>query len=124
MNGAIKVELHEHSPCWAALAFHEAQRLQHALGSVLIAVHHIGSTSVPGILAKPIIDLLPVVTDLEALDRQRPKLEDIGYESWKILAMNVLASLVYRAAVTADAAIPLRGNELSIYTVMSKALPQ
>jgi GrpB-like predicted nucleotidyltransferase (UPF0157 family) len=80
MTDAIKVELHEHSPGWAALAAQEAELLHRALGGVLIAVHHIGSTSMPGILAKPIIDLLPVVANLESLDRQQRNLKRIGYE--------------------------------------------
>jgi len=49
-----------------------------ALGSVLIALHHIGSTAIPGIAAKPVIDMLAVVTSIEALDRLRPSLSRSG----------------------------------------------
>jgi GrpB-like predicted nucleotidyltransferase (UPF0157 family) len=50
------------------------------LGGVLIHVHHIGSTSIPGIMAKPISDLIPVVSDLRDLDRDIQRLESIGCE--------------------------------------------
>ena len=50
------------------------------LGPVLVTVHHIGSTSVPGLAAKPIIDLMPLVTELDALDRQQARLEELGYD--------------------------------------------
>ena len=57
-----------------------AERLQ-VLGPTLVTVHHIGSTSVPGLAAKPIIDLMPVVTSLADLDRERPRVEALGYVS-------------------------------------------
>jgi GrpB-like predicted nucleotidyltransferase (UPF0157 family) len=80
MIGTIRVELHPHSLHWAETAHAEIARLHGALGGVLITVHHIGSTSIPGIMAKPIIDLIPVVADLGSLDRDMPLLESIGYE--------------------------------------------
>jgi GrpB-like predicted nucleotidyltransferase (UPF0157 family) len=80
MIGSIPVELHAHSLDWAAMACAETANLQKALGGTLVTVHHIGSTSIPGILAKPIIDLIPVVTDLRSLDQSMQKLELIGYE--------------------------------------------
>ena len=55
-------------------------QVQEALGRVLVTVHHIGSTSIPGIRAKPIIDLIPVATDLPAFDRSLPRLQALGYE--------------------------------------------
>jgi GrpB-like predicted nucleotidyltransferase (UPF0157 family) len=55
-----------------------AERLR-VLGAVLLAVHHIGSTSVPGLAAKPIIDLMPLVTDLADLERERGRVEALGY---------------------------------------------
>jgi GrpB-like predicted nucleotidyltransferase (UPF0157 family) len=51
------------------------------IGCSLVAVHHIGSTAVPGLVAKPIIDLMPLVTDLADLDRERWRVEALGYGS-------------------------------------------
>jgi GrpB-like predicted nucleotidyltransferase (UPF0157 family) len=58
----------------------EAERLKAALGSVLLTVEHFGSTSVPGLAAKPVIDLMPIVTDLAELDRMLSDVERLGYE--------------------------------------------
>jgi GrpB-like predicted nucleotidyltransferase (UPF0157 family) len=49
------------------------------LGSILVTVHHIGSTAVPGLAAKPIIDLMPLVDDLGNLDRESWRVEALGY---------------------------------------------
>lgn len=70
-----------YNPQWPRLAAEHADRLQ-VLGTILTRVHHIGSTAVPGLLAKPIIDLLPVVTDAIELDRKRGSIEALGYD-WK-----------------------------------------
>lgn len=80
MPPPIKVRLVPHAPHWAEAANKEAQRICAALPSLNPAVHHIGSTAIPGIAAKPIIDLLGVVPDLPALDAARPAVEALGYE--------------------------------------------
>jgi GrpB-like predicted nucleotidyltransferase (UPF0157 family) len=56
----------EYSPDWPAAFQQEAERIKALFGDELVRVHHIGSTSVPGLAAKPIIDLLPLVRDIAA----------------------------------------------------------
>jgi GrpB-like predicted nucleotidyltransferase (UPF0157 family) len=46
----------------------EAARISDALGALTVELHHIGSTAVPGIVAKPVIDMLAVVISVEMLD--------------------------------------------------------
>ena len=75
------VELHPHSPGWAALAAREVARLTVALGAErLAAVHHIGSTAIPSIRAKPIVDLLAEVSSLAALDEAADLVRGLGYD--------------------------------------------
>lgn len=76
----LAVELHPHSPHWVELAASESARLKAALGPPLVTVHHIGSTAIPPIKAKPIVDLIPIVTDISALDAQRATVEGLGYK--------------------------------------------
>lgn len=54
--------------------------MQAARGENCPVVYHIGSTSVPGLTAKPILDLLPLVEDLSQVDRHAATLEALGYE--------------------------------------------
>ena len=73
------VRLVPHDSQWAEQARREATRLLEAAGTAIVAVHHIGSTAIPGIAAKPIIDLMAVAPDLESLEGARPKIEALGY---------------------------------------------
>jgi len=75
----IPVILAPYNPDWPQMAAGHAERLR-VLGSTLVIVHHIGSTSVPGLAAKPVIDLMPLVTALADLDRQRGHVEALDYE--------------------------------------------
>ena len=77
----IPVILAAYNPEWPLTAATHSERLR-ALGPNLVTVHHIGSTSVPGLVAKPIIDLMPVVTNLTRLDEQRQHVEALGYR-WR-----------------------------------------
>lgn len=74
-----RVELVPHDPAWAAAARAEGARLGEALGDALVAVHHVGSTAVPGIRAKPVLDLIPQVHALDVLDALAGRLEALGY---------------------------------------------
>jgi GrpB-like predicted nucleotidyltransferase (UPF0157 family) len=70
-----------HDPNWSGLFGIECGRIADALGDIVAALHHIGSTAVPGIPAKPIIDMLLEVSDLGELDRRAPRMESLGYEA-------------------------------------------
>ena len=76
-----EVILQRHDEGWRPVVEAEAGRLL-AASDALVAVHHIGSTAIPGIMAKPVIDLLGIVTDLPRLDWQRRAIEALGYD-WR-----------------------------------------
>jgi GrpB-like predicted nucleotidyltransferase (UPF0157 family) len=75
----IVVRLVPHDPCWAERAKDEIGRVSLAAGSVLLEMHHIGSTAIPNIVAKPVIDLLAVARSLATLDAAQNDLEALGY---------------------------------------------
>lgn len=72
----------DYSPEWPSEFMREAQRLKRLLGDELISIHHIGSTSVPGLAAKPIIDVLPLVRDIAYLDTHVAVFREAGYRAW------------------------------------------
>lgn len=59
----------------------EAKRLCDIFGREIIEIHHIGSTSVKGLPAKPVIDIMPVVKDIARVDDFNTAMIDIGYEA-------------------------------------------
>ena len=67
-------------PAWPARYTVEAGRVQAALAPILIDLHHIGSTSIPGIFAKPVIDMLAEIHSPEAADGCAGAMRDLGYE--------------------------------------------
>ncbi len=74
-----RVELAEYDAGWPRLFEEEAARIRDALGDWILAVEHIGSTSVPAMPAKPIIDIAVAVTSFEEAVRCVAPLERIGY---------------------------------------------
>lgn len=74
-----RVELHESDPAWAALYVREEVRIRNVLGDRAIVVEHVGSTSVPGLAAKPIIDIVLAVADSTDEESYVPALESEGY---------------------------------------------
>lgn len=69
-----------HDPCWAREFVRESAIVAIAMGDALLAIHHIGSTAIPGICAKPVIDILAVVRDVGVLDLLGVRMEALGYE--------------------------------------------
>ena len=76
------VTLAPHSPLWATEADALIADLEAAAPGVFIALHHIGSTAVPGLMAKPVIDLLAEAQTLYTIDAARPLLEALGWR-WR-----------------------------------------
>ena len=66
---------------WASEYVREADQLREVFGARLKQIHHMGSTSVPGLAAKPIIDILPVVDTLEGIEQFDAQMEALGYEA-------------------------------------------
>jgi GrpB-like predicted nucleotidyltransferase (UPF0157 family) len=73
------VRLVDYDPEWPALFAREATRLRQALGERALLVEHVGSTSVPGLAAKPIVDVLLAVADSADEAAYVPALEAAGY---------------------------------------------
>lgn len=65
--GSGAIEVVDYDLSWPALFEREQRAVAQALGSRVIAVEHVGSTAVPGLAAKPIIDLLAIVHDLDEI---------------------------------------------------------
>ena len=77
---AQRVYLLPHDPRWSAGFARESAAVAEAMGDAFSAIHHIGSTAIPGISAKPVIDMLAVVRNVEALEARSPQVEALGYE--------------------------------------------
>lgn len=68
-------------PAWTSMYEGEAARIRASLGNTVIELHHIGSTAIRGIYAKPVIDILLVVADLTELDLHADRMVKLEYES-------------------------------------------
>ena len=76
---SVPVVLVDPDPGWPALFAQDRAAVDAALGSLALSVEHVGSTSVPGLPAKPVIDILLLVPDSADEDGYVPPLEAIGY---------------------------------------------
>jgi len=73
------ITLVEYDPLWPEYFARESWRIKNILGNRALRVEHVGSTSVPGLIAKPIIDILLVVADSANESSYAPALEAAGY---------------------------------------------
>jgi GrpB-like predicted nucleotidyltransferase (UPF0157 family) len=74
-----RVTVVPYDACWPDLFQEEADDLTAILGDEVVAIHHIGSTAIPGIYAKPIIDILVEVQDIERMDTLNREMTEHGY---------------------------------------------
>ncbi|HAG92143.1 MAG TPA: hypothetical protein DCL41_09735 [Bdellovibrionales bacterium] len=73
-----EVTLEDHNPLWSKAFEFLEDKLSEVCGPTF-EFYHVGSTSVPGISAKPILDVLGVAQSLEALDQIKSKIESLGF---------------------------------------------
>lgn len=74
------VEVVPYDPAWPETYRSEIKQIGGVVGANLIIAHHIGSTAVPGMAAKPTIDILLVVRDLDLLDACNAAMMDLGFQ--------------------------------------------
>ncbi|MDR3574350.1 MAG: GrpB family protein [Anaerolineaceae bacterium] len=73
------IEVVPHDSRWAGEYLKEAELIRRVFGEQLVEIYHIGSTAIPGIYAKPIIDFLVGVKDIQQVDSFNPQMEQLGY---------------------------------------------
>lgn len=77
LNSSIHLESYD--PVWCSRYTQLAEQIHRALGARVKRLEHVGSTAVPGLSAKPIIDMVLVVEDSSNEDSYVPSLEQVGY---------------------------------------------
>ena len=73
-----KVELENYTSKWKEMYEEEAIKLKEILKDILIDIEHVGSTSIPNLKSKPIIDIAISVKDLKEVEKYTKNLEDDG----------------------------------------------
>jgi GrpB-like predicted nucleotidyltransferase (UPF0157 family) len=68
-----------YDPAWPVMFAAEAARIRQALNDLAVRIEHVGSTSVPALSAKPVVDIQVSVPSLEPAYRYRTSLADLGY---------------------------------------------
>ena len=75
-----EVVVQTYDPSWATMFTAESRLILDALRDNAIAAHHIGSTAIPAIVAKPVIDMLIVMFDIESVDACNAAMQRLGYQ--------------------------------------------
>jgi len=75
-----EIVIADYDPGWPARAERERELVRGVLGSGALRIEHFGSTAVPGLAAKPIIDILVTVNDPDDDSRLIPLMASIGYQ--------------------------------------------
>ena len=74
------MEVHPYDHAWPLVYREESERLCAVLGEEIVRIHHIGSTSVPELAAKPVIDICLEVQSVERLDLLDEDMRSLGYD--------------------------------------------
>ena len=74
------IEVVDYDAAWPGLAAAAMAELQTALPGMFVVIEHFGSTSVPGLAAKPVIDLMAAAEEVDLVTRHENVLSELGYE--------------------------------------------
>jgi GrpB-like predicted nucleotidyltransferase (UPF0157 family) len=77
---SLPIAIADYDPRWAAMYADESARVQNAAGEWLLNIEHVGSTSVPGLAAKPIVDMMPGLRSLDDAPQIVSAMEGLGYQ--------------------------------------------
>ena len=105
-----KVEIVDYDPCWPEQLAAEAARLRPAFGPSLVTLEHIGSTSVPGLAAKPVVDIQAVVRSLPDMEAITPRVIGLGWTQG-IFALDPERRLYFKKYD----AVGIRTHQLHVY---------
>lgn len=75
-----RLELVDYDPCWRELYRRESSAIRDCLGSLIHRLYHVGSTSVPGSIARPIVDILVISGRQEYCGQCQQQLFGLGYD--------------------------------------------
>ncbi|MCF8000516.1 MAG: GrpB family protein [Halanaerobiales bacterium] len=75
-----KISVKPYNENWKVKYNKEKYKLEKKLNDIIVKIYHIGSTAIPNIKAKPIIDILVVVEDINKVDRYNDSMQALGYE--------------------------------------------
>ena len=77
---SLPVVIADYDPRWPAMYDEECARIQAAIGEWLLGIEHVGSTSVPGLAAKPVVDIMPGLRSLGDSPHIVKPLQKLGYQ--------------------------------------------
>lgn len=80
VSRAMNIIVTNYDEKWVQLFKNENEKIRGIFIDEIVEIHHIGSTAVPNLKAKPIIDIMPIVKDIEIVDTFNEKMIEIGYE--------------------------------------------
>ncbi|WP_018392588.1 GrpB family protein [Bacillus sp. 37MA] len=81
INRAMNIIVTDYDDDWIQFFRTEAKKIREIFKDEIVEIHHIGSTAVPGLKAKPIIDIMSIVKDIKIVDTFNAKMVEIGYEA-------------------------------------------
>lgn len=73
------VKVVPHNPTWKQKFNEESKKIEKIFKEIFISIHHIGSTAIPPVKAKPIIDIMVEVEDINKVDSYNKQMEELGY---------------------------------------------